>query len=124
MSTLKRKKHYFFNISLNRNIRSIAIVTVPLVLSAFTHVWNPIGSPDIHDDEGHYIRRALHVSEGLGAQEKEKGYDHPFFGWLFLGSMFSIVGYPDSLSPRPGDVSFIEVLWSVPENICRNSCCG
>lgn len=114
MSTLKRKKHYFFNISPNRNITSIAIVTIPLLLSAFTHVWNPIGSPDIHDDEGHYIRRALHVSEGLGAQEKEKGYDHPYFGWLFLGSMFNIVGYPDSLSPRPGDVSFIEVLWSAP----------
>jgi Dolichyl-phosphate-mannose-protein mannosyltransferase len=114
VSTLKRKKHYFFNISPNRNITSIAIVTIPLLLSAFTHVWNPIGSPDIHDDEGHYIRRALHVSEGLGAQEKEKGYDHPYFGWLFLGSMFNIVGYPDSLSPRPGDVSFIEVLWSAP----------
>ena len=28
--------------------------------------------------------------------------------------MFSIIGYPDSLSPRPGDVSFIEVLWSAP----------
>jgi len=114
VSTLKRTKYNFFGINIDGNIISIAFVTVPLVLSAFTHIWNPVGSPSIHDDEGHYIRRAIHVSEGLGAQEKGRGYDHPYFGWLFLGNIFSIVGYPDSLSPKLGDVSSIEALWSVP----------
>lgn len=114
MSTLKRTKYNLFGINIDRNIISIAFVTVPLVLSAFTHIWNPVGSPSIHDDEGHYIRRATHVSEGLGAQEKGRGYDHPYFGWLFLGNIFSIVGYPDSLSPKPGDISSVEALWSVP----------
>lgn len=70
--------------------------------------------PGIHTDEGHYVRRGLHVSEGLGAQEPSSRYDHPYFGWLFLGNIFSIIGYPDSVNPRLGDVSSIEAVWSVP----------
>ena len=54
------------------------------------------------------------MSEGLGAQEPSSRYDHPYFGWLFLGNIFSVIGYPDSLSPRLGDISSIEVVWSVP----------
>lgn len=117
MSTLKRSKCNFLNINPDDNIVKIAFVILPLLLSAFTHIWNPVGSPSIHDDEGHYIRRALHVTEGLGAQEERRGYDHPYFGWLFLGSMFNIIGYPDSLSPRLGDVHSIEELWSVPRTL-------
>jgi Dolichyl-phosphate-mannose-protein mannosyltransferase len=70
--------------------------------------------PGIHTDEGHYVRRGIHVSEGFGPQEPSSNYDHPYFGWLFLGNIFSVIGYPDSLSPRLGDVSSIEALWSVP----------
>ncbi|MDQ3840542.1 MAG: glycosyltransferase family 39 protein, partial [Thermoproteota archaeon] len=117
MSTLKRTKHNSLDIRLNGDIISVTFVTLPLLLSAFTHIWNPVGSPSIHDDEGHYIRRAIHVSEGLGAQERDRGYDHPYFGWLFLGSIFSTSGYPDSLNPKPGDVSSVEALWSIPRVI-------
>ena len=117
MSTLKRSKYNFLDISFNGNIVSVAFVTIPLILSAFTHIWNPVGSPGIHDDEGHYVRRGIHVSEGFGAQEKERGYDHPYFGWLLLGSIFSTAGYPDSLSPKPGDLSSVEALWSSPRII-------
>jgi hypothetical protein len=92
----------------------IALLAVPLALSAFTHIWNSVEFPGIHTDEGHYVRRGVHVSEGLGAQEPSSRYDHPYFGWLFLGNIFSIFGYPDSLSPRLGDVSSIEAVWSVP----------
>jgi hypothetical protein len=117
VSTLKRTKHNSLDIRLKGDIISVAFVTLPLLLSAFTHIWNPVGSPGIHDDEGHYIRRAIHVSEGFGAQERDRGYDHPYFGWLFLGSIFSTSGYPDSLNPKPGDVSSVEALWSIPRII-------
>jgi hypothetical protein len=70
--------------------------------------------PGIHTDEGHYVRRGLHVSEGLGVHEPSSRYDHPYFGWLFLGNIFNIVGYPDSLSPKVGDTASIEAVWSVP----------
>ena len=92
---------------------------IPLVLSAFTYLWNPLGFPGIHSDEGHYTRRGLHVSEGLGAQNApgvttDSRYDHPYFGQIFLGSIYHIVGYPDSLQAKPGDLSSIEAILSAP----------
>ena len=48
------------------NHKSILLIFIPLILSAFTHIWNPIGFPAIHVDEGHYMRRAMQVIEGLG----------------------------------------------------------
>ena len=41
-------------------------------------------------------------------------YDHPYFGWLFLGSIFSIINYPDSTNPTPGNVNSIELIWLFP----------
>ena len=87
---------------------------IPLLLSGYTHLWNPVGFPDFSFDEGVYIRRALHVLEGLGPQEKTAWYDHPFFGQLFLAFMFKIIGYPDSLHPKAGEVKSIEILHLVP----------
>ena len=87
---------------------------VPLALVAFTHLWNPIGSTTIHPDEGYYIGRSIHVSEGLGPKEDAARYDHPYFGWLFLGSIFSIINYPDLTNPTPGDVNSIELIWLFP----------
>jgi hypothetical protein len=96
------------------NLKYIVLLAIPLALSVFTHIWNPVGFPGIHTDEGHYVRRGIHVSEGLGAQEAGSRYDHPYFGWLFLGNIFNIIGYPDSLSPKLGDTASMEALWSVP----------
>ena len=100
----------------NRN--SIILIFIPLILSAFTHIWNPIGFPAIHVDEGHYMRRAMQVLDGLGPQESKSSYfypyDHPYFGQLFLASLLKIVGYPDSVSPKVGDVHSIEMLYMVP----------
>ena len=81
---------------------------------AFTHLWNPIGYPTIHPDEGYYIGRSIHVSEGLGPKEEAARYDHPYFGWLFLGSIFSVINYPDSTNPTPGNVNSIELIWLFP----------
>jgi hypothetical protein len=94
---------------------------LPLLLSAFTHLWNPIGFPYFHGDEGHYMRRALHVLEGHGPQEQrnttwslEHPYDHPYFGQLFLAGALGMIGYPDSLESRIGDVYSIEMLHLIP----------
>jgi hypothetical protein len=91
---------------------SMSLVLIPLALSAYTHLWNPVGFPNLFYDEGVYMRRAMHVMEGLGPQEAYY-YDHPFFGQIFLGSMLTVIGYPESLNPSP-DLQSIESLYEVP----------
>jgi hypothetical protein len=88
------------------------MLCIPLILSAYTHLWNPIGFPGIHVDEGTYMRRAMHVIDYFDPQGGVY-YDHPYFGQLFLATMLSLVGYPDSLHPS-ADVKSIEMLHMVP----------
>jgi hypothetical protein len=88
-----------------------------LITSAFIHIWNPIGFPTVHVDEGTYMRRALHILEGLGLKEELWGYDHPFFGPLFLASTLSIIGYPDSLNPDLTRKDSFHSLYMVPRLI-------
>lgn len=87
-------------------------LAVPLILSGFTHLWNPIGFPDIFYDEGIYMRRTIHVLDGLGVQERSF-YDHPYFGQLFLAGSLSLIGYPDSINPA-ADVHSIEMFYLIP----------
>ncbi|MBI3622615.1 glycosyltransferase family 39 protein [Candidatus Pacearchaeota archaeon] len=91
---------------------SIIFLLIPLVLSAFTHLWNPVGFPDIFYDEGVYMYRAMNVLAGLGPQTNTF-HDHPFFGQFFLAGALSLTGYPDSLHPKP-DVHSMEMLYLVP----------
>src|SRR6185436_12805692 len=42
------------------------------------------------------------------------GYDHPYLGQLVLAGMLKIMDYPDSISPKVGDLQSIENLWSIP----------
>jgi len=102
-----KTKHYTFFIYL----------LTPLILSSFTHLWNPIGFPSgPSNDENIYVRRALHVISGLGPQESEL-YDHPYFGQLFLAGIFVIIGYPSSLHVFLNDVHSIEMLYLIPRII-------
>ena len=94
-------------------IKTISFLMIPLALSAFTHLWNPIGFPDFFSDEGVYLRRSIHVLEGLGPQETETYYDHPFFGQIFLACILFIIGYPGFLSSS-FDIHSIEMLFTVP----------
>jgi hypothetical protein len=103
-------------------------MAIPLILSAFTHLFNPLGFPCVHYDEGVYMRRAMHILEGLGAQDPESrfdhgqvttsSYDHPYFGPLFLASVLGAIGYPDSLnlssSSSVNPLNSIEMLYLVP----------
>jgi len=99
-----------------RNL-SILLLFIPLALSAFTHIWNPVGFPALHVDEGHYMRRAMQVLQGLGPQESKAtydyGYDHPYFGQIFLGAVLSLLNYPYSINPTISAHS-IEMLYLVP----------
>jgi hypothetical protein len=94
-------------------LKSILLLAIPLSLSAFTHLWNPAGFPYIVGDEGHYIRRSLHVLDQLNPQEGAR-YDHPYFGQLFLAAVFGMIGYPSSLNPVLGDVNSTQMLYMVP----------
>ena len=94
------------------NRTSILFLAIPLILSAFTHIWNPVGFPDVFYDEGIYMTRAMHVMSGEGPQT---GYfhDHPFFGQLFLAGTLSLTGYPNSLNPT-ADANSVQMLYLVP----------
>jgi 4-amino-4-deoxy-L-arabinose transferase-like glycosyltransferase len=102
---------------------SLLFLVIPMVLSAFTHLWNPIGFPAVHLDEGIYLRRAMHVLEGLGPQEADFRYDHPYFGQIFLAGVLGLVGFPNSVVASPSsfssssaaeNVHSIEMLYLVP----------
>jgi dolichyl-phosphate-mannose-protein mannosyltransferase len=93
------------------NLTRLAIL-LPIILSAFTHLWNPAGFPDTFYDEGVYMRRAMHVLSGAGPQEGFF-YDHPYFGQLFLAGVLKAIGYPDLLHPSPTAQS-IETLYTAP----------
>jgi hypothetical protein len=114
-------------LSLQRKLdKKILLLLIPLVLAAFTHLWNVTGFPSFHPDEGVYIRRALHIAVGLGlqdpsskfdhSQESTSSYDHPYFGPLLLAGVFKILGYPQNMNTTP-DGSSIERLSSVPRII-------
>jgi hypothetical protein len=87
-------------------------------LSAFTHIWNAVGFPDQAPDDGTYIRRALRVLGGLGPQQ-DTFYDHPYFGQIFLGTVFTMIGYPElgvpSMPASVHDLELsIEMLYTIP----------
>ena len=69
----------------------LILLSIPLVLSFFVHLWNPLGFPSPDFDEGIYMRRAMHVIEGQGPQELEDSfalYDHPVLWTAFFGCCF------------------------------------
>jgi hypothetical protein len=101
------------NLALSEKYRTFRLaILIPIVLSSFTHLWNPAGFPDIFYDEGVYMRRAMQVLEGSGPQEGSF-YDHPYFGQLFLAGALALTGYPASTSPS-ADAQSIGDLYAVP----------
>ena len=109
----------------SKNVYQSLILLSIILVSSFFHLWNLDGFPSIYRDEDHYLRKAMHILEGEGLQEDSDDlisyqsykYDHPYFGQLFLGGILKLIGYPDSLSPKVGDVHSIEMLYLVPRVI-------
>lgn len=99
-----------------RNWSLFLLPGIPLALSLFTFLWNPIGFPSLQYGEGTYIGRGMHTLLGQGLQDPEIYYNHPYFGMIFLASVFWVIGYPISLHPSAyGDViQSVEMLWLVP----------
>jgi hypothetical protein len=96
----------------------LILLSIPLVLSFFVHLWNPLGFPSPDYDEGIYMRRAMNVLEGQGAQEFIDSfalYDHPYFGQLFLSAALAIIGFPDSLNPTTTSIHSVEILYLAPK---------
>jgi 4-amino-4-deoxy-L-arabinose transferase-like glycosyltransferase len=102
---------------------SAILILTPLILSAFTHLFNPVGFPCVNFDEAVGMRRAMHFLAGLGPQDPSSrfdhsqastsSYDHPHFGQLFLAGIFKIIGYPSSLNPS-SSIQSIEMLYVIP----------
>jgi hypothetical protein len=102
------------------------LILIPLVLSSYTHLWNPAQFPSFHVDEGVYIRRALHTLNGLGPhdpnsrfdhpQSSTSSYDHPFFGQLLLAGIFKIISFPQNFITNSNSES-IEKLFDIPRLI-------
>lgn len=76
--------------------RHYAVLAAILVLSAYVHLWNPVGYPDIFFDEGIYMRRAMTVLE-TGSPQERTFYDHPYFGQLFLSWFLKAAGFPQAV---------------------------
>lgn len=74
------------------NKKHSILLLMILVLSAYVHLWNPVGFPDIFFDEGIYMRRAMTVLETGNPQEGYL-YDHPYFGQLVLGGILKLTGF-------------------------------
>ena len=100
--------------------RPTLFLALPLILSAYTHLWNPVGFPAIWVVEGQYMQRAMQVLEGEGLHEPRSifahFYDHPFFGQLFLAGMLAATDYPPVHSSDVSiSVNSIEALYIVPK---------
>jgi hypothetical protein len=94
------------------------LIIVPIALAGMNYAWNPLGfySPD--HDESIYLRRAMYLLTGHGPQEQSFiGYDHPYFGQIFLASVLRILDYPNSLHPEIGDPHSIQTLFYVPRAV-------
>lgn len=87
--------------------RHYAILVAILVLSAYVHLWNPVGYPDIFFDEGIYMRRAMTVLE-TGSPQEGTFYDHPYFGQMFLSGFLKIAGFPQTVEQS------LEMSYMVP----------
>ena len=113
-----KKINQHFMRSSRKHIRELVFLMVALVLSAFTHLWNPVGFPSFHIDESHYLRRAMLVIQGNGPQEPATSgypytYDHPYFGQIFLAGVLSLIGYPQILNPVSDERSVL-MLHMIP----------
>ena len=95
-------------------LRSLIFILIPLVLSTYTHLWNPTGFPSLHTDEGHYLRKSISTETGQGLQPQDR-YRAPYFGQMFLAGIFSIINYPRV--EVIGNSNPVEQLYLIPRVI-------
>jgi Dolichyl-phosphate-mannose-protein mannosyltransferase len=101
--------------------RPVFLVVIPLILSSFTHLWNPIGFPAVWVVEGQYMQRSMSVLDGFNLEESKdinpRPYDHPFFGQIFLAGVFAMIGYPEVFVMNIPSIEIdntIKIIYSIP----------
>ncbi len=83
----------------------------------FTHLFNPIGFPSVHIDEGIYMYRAMHLLTLGNLEWNTSFYDHPYFGPIILASLLYIINYPAIIVSDLNDQSSVELAYIVPRLI-------
>ncbi|MGI0057316.1 MAG: ArnT family glycosyltransferase [Nitrosarchaeum sp.] len=92
-------------------MNKLFFLLIPLLFSGFTHLWNPVGYPDMFFDEGIYMRRAVNFLNTGNPQESYL-YDHPYFGQIAIASILAITNYHD-LNPHT-DPDSLKTVYMVP----------
>ena len=78
--------------------KTLILLLIPLIIAAFTHLYNSTGFYTFQTDEGHYMRKVLVVLNGISLQDKPgiwDAYHAPFFGQILLATLLKLAGYPD-----------------------------
>lgn len=92
---------------------SYFFIIIPLLLTAYVHMWNPLGFPVSPPyDESIYIRRTIEVLFNYSPQEGLL-YDHPFFLQIFLAAILWPVLNSMSSNLVAGDVHSIELIYLI-----------
>ena len=86
-------------------------------ITTFTHLFNPIGFPSVHVDEGIYMYRAMHLLTFGNLEWNTSFYDHPYFGPIILASVLYIINFPAIIILDLNDYSSIELAYIVPRLI-------
>ena len=84
---------------------------IPILLSGFIHLWNPVGYPDVFFDEGIYMRRAVNLLD-TGNPQEGNVYDHPYFGQIAIASILAMTHYSE-LKPST-DPDSLQSLYMIP----------
>lgn len=90
-------------------MHKLFLLLIPLLLSGFIHLWNPVGYPDVFFDEGIYMRRAVNLLE-TGNPQEGNVYDHPYFGQIAIASVLAITNYSD-IKPDTNPESLQSLYW-------------
>ncbi|MFB5609559.1 MAG: ArnT family glycosyltransferase [Nitrosarchaeum sp.] len=92
-------------------MNKLFFLLIPLVLSGFIHLWNPVGYPDVFFDEGIYMRRAVNFMDSGNPQEGSV-YDHPYFGQIAIASILSLTNYSEFKPSTSSDS--LQLLYMIP----------
>lgn len=93
------------------------MIILILLITTFIHLWNPLGFPSIHIDEGTYLFRSLHFLTMGNTAWITSFYDHPYFGPIFLASILYVINYPSIIAPEIQDQSSVYTSYTVPRII-------
>ena len=79
----------------NRKTHHVFLLII-LVLSAYVHLWNPVGFPDINFDEGIYMRRAMNTLKRV-ILKRVIFMTILTLDMIILAGVLKIAGFPQSV---------------------------